>query len=187
MRMRKLARSTWMIAALAAACSSPQEPAAVAGDFEELPADQIMTDVVFRPTNGGIATALLHADTVYMYQDSSRYDLVGVDLEMYDETGALSGTLTSKTGEYSTINQAMVGRGDVVLITQDAQDGERRIETEELHYDPSMRRIWSDVPTVMYTAQGPIRGSSFSADDGFNNVTVTQYRGALPGGTREER
>jgi LPS export ABC transporter protein LptC len=178
--MRKLARSPWLLAAVAA-CSSPQEPAAVAGDFRELPADQVMTDVVFRPTNGGIATALLHADTVYMYQDSSRYDLVGVDLEMYDETGALSGTLTARTGEYSTLDQAMVGRGDVVLVTQDEQEGERRIETEELHYEPATRQIWSDVPTVMYTAQGPMRGTSFRSDDSFSNVNIPGYRGPIPG------
>lgn len=181
--MRKLAHSSRILAGLlaVAACSSPQEPAASAGDFHELPADQIMTDVVFRPTNGGIATALLHADTVYMKKDSSRYDLVGVDLDFYDATGGLSGTLTSATGEYATTTQAMVAHGDVVLVTKDENGADRRIETEELHYDPTTRQVWSDVPTVMHTADGVMRGTSFRSDDGFNNVTIPGYRGPIPG------
>lgn len=174
--MRYLANS-WLIAALVAACGgSPQEPA-VTGDFVPLPSD-VMTDVVFRPTTDGVQTALLRSDTVYMRRDSSRYDLVGVDLEMFDSSGKLSATLTSKTGEYSTVGQAMVARGNVVLITV---DGNRRIETEELHYDPNTRRIWSDVPTVMREEGNVYRGNAFTADDGFRNVNIPGYRGALPG------
>jgi LPS export ABC transporter protein LptC len=177
-RMRELTRYVWLLAASSAACGgSPQEPASN-GDFFELPADQVMTDVTFLPTNGGIATALLRSDSVYMAKDSARYDLVGVDLQIFDETGQLSATLTSTTGEYSTNDQAMVARGNVVLITVEEQ---RRIETEELHYDPSSRRIWSDLSTVMHTRDGPIRGTAFTADDGFVNVNITGYRGPVPG------
>jgi LPS export ABC transporter protein LptC len=174
--MRYLA-SPWMIVALAAACGgSPQEPA-VTGDFVPLPSD-VMTDVVFKPTTNGVQTALLRSDTVYMRRDSARYDLVGVDLQMFDTSGKLSATLTSETGEYSTVGQAMVARGDVVLITV---EGGRRIETEELHYDPNTRRVWSDVATTV-TEQGTVmRGHAFSADDGFRNVNVPGYRGPIPG------
>ena len=166
----------WTTVALAAACGgSPQEPA-VSGDFVPLPAD-VMTDVVFKPTTNGVQTALLRSDTVYQPRDSSRYDLVGVDLQTFDVTGRLSATLTAETGEYNSTGQQMVARGNVVLITQDG----RRIETEELHYDPNTRRIWSDVPTTVYEGDLVMRGTSFTADDGFNNVNIPGYRGPIPG------
>jgi len=173
--MRYLAM-LWTIVALAACGGSPQEPAAT-GDFRPLPSD-IMTNVTFRPTTDGVQTALLRSDTVYMRKDSARYDLIGVDLQMFDETGQLSATLTSETGEYSTLGQEMVARGNVVLITV---DDERRIESEELYYDPNTRRVWSDVATVMYEGGHAYRGTAFTADDGFRNVTIPGYRGALPG------
>jgi LPS export ABC transporter protein LptC len=165
-----------MIAVFAAACGgSPQEPVAT-GDFVPLPSD-IMTKVVFKPTTNGVQTALLRSDTVYMRRDSARYDLIGVDLQTFDETGRLSATLTSRTGEYSTVGQEMVARGNVVLVTTDG----RRIETEELHYDPNTRRIWSDVPTTVHEDGYVMRGTSFTADDGFRNVNIPGYRGPIPG------
>lgn len=173
--MRK-ATLLWTIAALVTACgSSPQEPTAT-GDFVPLSSD-VMVGVVFKPSTDGVQTALLYSDTVYMRRDSSRYDLVGVDLKTYDVTGRLSATLTSETGEYSTVGQKMVARGNVVLITTDG----RRIETEELHYDPNTRRIWSDVPTTVYEEGYVMRGTSFTADDGFRNVNIPGYRGPIPG------
>jgi LPS export ABC transporter protein LptC len=162
---------------LAAACSgSPQEP--VRGEFHELPADNVMTDVIFRPTSEGVRSAVLRSDTVYVYEDSAEYKLVGVDLEMFDENGRSTATLTSERGAFNTATEQMVALGDVVLITLEE---ERRIETEELHYDPSSRRVWSDVPTVMHTKDGPQRGTSFRADDQFRNVTVVGFQGRIPG------
>jgi LPS export ABC transporter protein LptC len=164
-------------ALFAAACSgSPQEP--VPGDFHELPADNVMANVVFRPTSDGVRSAVLRSDTVFVYDDSAEYKLVGVDLEMYDENGRMTATLTSQRGSFNTATELMVALGDVVLITLEE---ERRIETEELHYDPTNRRVWSDVPTVMYDENGPQRGTSFRADDQFRNVTIVGFKGRIPG------
>ncbi|MGH7506951.1 MAG: LPS export ABC transporter periplasmic protein LptC [Longimicrobiales bacterium] len=164
-------------ALLVVACGgSPQEP--VAGDFHELPADNVMTNVEFRPTSNGVRSAILRSDTVYAYEDSAEYKLVGVDLEIFDESGRRTATLTSERGEFNTATEAMVALGNVVLIT--VQD-ERRVETEELHYDPSSRQIWSDVPTVMHTKDGPQRGTSFRADDQFQRVQVIGFEGKIPG------
>jgi hypothetical protein len=67
----------------------------------------------------------------------------------------------------------MVAIGNVVLITNNL----RKIETEELHYDPNTRRMWSDV-TTRHTYEGRVQiGDSFQSDDEFTRVVVQNPRG----------
>ncbi len=160
----------------AAACERTQgDPVAV---YRELPADQIMIDVTHSPTNDGIRSAFGRFDTAYVFQDSSKLHLKGVNLEFFDSTGRKTATLTSRTGELNTQTQAMVARGDVVLITTvDA----RIIRTQKLHYDPSTRRIWSDLETAMQYQGDNVRADGFSSDDQFSRIEFVGLRGRVPG------
>ena len=94
-----------------------------------------------------------------------------VNLTLFDEAGGESAQLTSREGDFSNNTQAMIARGNVVLVTRGANP--RTIETEELHYDPNTKRIWSTRPTVMRSADGILRGTGFESDDQFQNVRVT--------------
>jgi LPS export ABC transporter protein LptC len=147
-------------------------------DFQEVPADMIMTDLDSFMTSSGIRKARLQGDTAHMYEDSSRLAIKGVRLAFFDEHGNDSGSLTSLTGDLNTATQAMIARGNVVLITK---VGNRRIETEELHYDPQTKRIWSEVKTLMIEGGSRITGDGFSADDKFTNVQVRNARGRVEG------
>jgi hypothetical protein len=70
----------------------------------------------------------------------------------------------------------MVARGNVVLITQN----NCRIESEELHYDPQTRRVWSEVFSTFIAGNRRATANSFNADDGFQNVTATGLNGTFP-------
>jgi lipopolysaccharide export system protein LptC len=72
----------------------------------------------------------------------------------------------------------MTAFGNVVLLTQ----GNCRITTEELHYDPSTRRIWSDVQSRFEIAGRVTTANSFRADDQFNNFEAEGMTGAIPRG-----
>jgi LPS export ABC transporter protein LptC len=160
---------------LLAACTQTQAPTDT--EFRELPADQIMVAVTHTPTSDGIRSALGKYDTVYVFEDSSKLHLKGVNLEMFDGTGRKSATLTSTTGELNTETQAMVARGNVRLVTHD----NRIIETEELHYDPTSRRIWSDVATTQRYQGDVLHVAGFKSDDEFNKIEFIGARGRLPG------
>ena len=169
-----------LLALMVAACAESAADPMVA-DYAQLPADQIMEQVEFSATADGIRAAKVVSDTAYIFEDSSAMHLRGVDLEMYDETGRQTAHLTSLQGVYNENTQAMTATGTVVLVV--LKDG-RRIETEELHYDPETHRIWSDVETVMQETDGTrTTVSSFTADDQFNNV---QSRGIRGGRTTTE-
>jgi LPS export ABC transporter protein LptC len=166
------------VAALAAiglaagACSDG--PQVVAGTFMELPADQVAFDMEVDIKDLGVLRARLHADTAHIWEDIARMATFPVDLRLFDDNGAQTARLTAREGELESRRNVMVARGNVVLVTT---DGQKRLITEELHYDPSTRRLWSDVHTVFYDGDTRLEGAGFRADDGMNDVQIFQSTG----------
>lgn len=182
--MKKTKSLVLLISALAVAACDPGSttPSAVV-DGQQLPADQVIYGLHHVMTKEGIRSAVLNGDTAYLQEEGRRFDLVGVNLVFFKETGQESGTLTSETGEYDMSDGSFVARGDVVLITE-GPDGTRRLETDELHYDVSGDQLWSDRPFVMREGERVTRGSSFRSDARFERWSVTgaQTEGGVQGG-----
>jgi LPS export ABC transporter protein LptC len=145
--------------------------------YQELPADQVLTGVHQTYTSNGVRSALGVYDSVYRFTDSSKVHLRGVNLRMFDETGQQTATVTSTAGVLNDATNEMTASGNVILVTNDL----RRIETEELHYDPNTRRMWSDVLTKMTYNDRVQIGDSFQSDDQFTRVTIQNPRGDVPG------
>lgn len=173
-----------LLAALAA-CDGSTEP--VSEDYQPLPADQVMISFDHTITAAGVRRAHLVADTAYVYEDSSSVELRVVHLEMFDEEGRPSSTLTSESGNYNQTTQRTVARGSVVLEIEGPNGG--TVWTEELHYDPATKRVWSNVATRYLTTDGKdLHGEGFTADDQFLNVAITGGSGTglpLPIGDRQ--
>lgn len=157
----------WLVPLLVAACGGEGDP--VSGrDFSDLPADQVMIGLDTDIKDMGVLRARLHADTAHQWEDSARTLMFPVDLKLYGENGGETGHLTAREGELESRTNRMVARGNVVLVTSDG----RRIETEELHYDPQSHRIWSDVRTVLIEGDQRIEGTGFRSDDQMQNLEV---------------
>ncbi|MGH7449476.1 MAG: LPS export ABC transporter periplasmic protein LptC [Longimicrobiales bacterium] len=153
-----------------AACNDSTAP--LTDEYESLPAETVITGADHVITSSGVRRAQLRADTAYIFEDSAMTHLRVVNLEMYDDAGKLTSTLTSEAGRYNKRTQKTVATGNVVLIMP-GPDG-RTIWTEELHYDPATKRVWSEVPVRMLTSAGQdIHGEGFTADDQFVNINIT--------------
>ena len=163
------------------ACSREATTPAAGVEQADLPADQIVYGLRHNMTNEGVRKAVLLSDTAYVREDGRRFDLVDVDLDFFDENGKPSGDLTSKTGEYQISTGSFVARGNVVLITHGPK-GPRRLETEELHYDPANNQIWSDKAFVLREGGQVSRGASFRSDTEFKNFTIQGAQGSIPSG-----
>jgi LPS export ABC transporter protein LptC len=164
------------LAALAvAACNGPTTPPT--SNYQSLPADQVMYGMEHNVTNGGIRSAHMKADTAFMFNDSSTIHLRVVDLDVFTEQGTVRAELTSLTGELDQTTNRMVARGNVVLVVK-GENG-RTIYTEELHYDPSQKQIWSDVKIRQVFPDGKENtATSFRADDQFKNFTAQNVTGS---------
>ncbi len=170
---------SWMAAVLVVfgvACN--RQPTPTGEDFQQVQADLIMIGMKSYLTSSGIRKAQIMGDTGFVYDDSSKVHVKKVNLTFFDEQGAESGSLTSRTGDFNTTTQAMVARGNVILITK---TGNKRIETEELFYDPQAHRLWSNVKTVMIEPGSRATGDGFTADDEFGNVQIKNLRGRVGG------
>lgn len=159
--------SLFVAAAVGCGGSGNSEPTA-AGAWD-LPANNVVIGMRHHITDEGMRRATLDADSAYFYEDSARVDLRGVYLRVFDEQGRQTTELRSEEGTLDTETDAMVARGSVRVNTTE-QD--RRIRTEELHYEPASGRIWSDVATTMIEDGTEVRGSGFTADEEFREVTV---------------
>jgi LPS export ABC transporter protein LptC len=156
--------------ALAACGNSATTPSA--GDVvQDLPTDQVIYSLRHVMTTDGIRRALLDGDTAYMGQTGAQIEIVGVNLTFFDEMGRESGTLTSLTGDFDWRARSMVARGNAVLTTR-GPEGERVLETEELHFDVGADRLWSTVPVVLRNGDQVLKGTSFESDGQFQNFTV---------------
>lgn len=164
--------ATLIVVALAA-CGGNEDPVAEPG-FRNLPADHVVLDLDTDIKDMGALRARLHADTAYIWEDSAKTLMFPVDLKLYDKNGAQTAHLTADSGELDSQTNNMFAQGNVVLVTV---DGDRRVLTEELHYDPQRERIWSDVHTVMFEGESRLEGAGFQANSDMTDVQVFESTG----------
>lgn len=162
--------------ALLTACGGGDQGPVVGGDLVTLSADKIIVGVRHYITSNGIRQALLLADTAYFYDDGAPIDFRSVELTIYGEAGGIAAILTSETATLDPRTEAMIARGNVVVV---APEDDQRLETDELHYDPGADRLWSDHPTTLIREGRVTRGDGFSSDGRGQNVTVISPSGQV--------
>ncbi len=171
----RLAGGVFVAAVLVAACGDTKNATVAAPALQEIEADNVIYGLNSYLTSQGVRQGHVRADTAYIYNDSSKLYLRRLEIVFYDDAGNERASVTARSGELEQNTDKMVARGDVVLMVK--TDG-RRIETQELFYDPTAERIWSDSATVMKEADGTVtRGTSFRSDIEFKNVRVENIRG----------
>jgi LPS export ABC transporter protein LptC len=163
------------------ACEQSSTTPSATANSDTLPAQKVLYGVHHVITKDGVRSSILDGDTTLVHEGSETLFLTGVHLQFFDVNGALSGTLTSRKGEYDIVGGLFVARDDVVLVTQDPA-GERRIETDELSYNVKTDDLWSDKAFVMKQNGRTTRGSSFKSDGKFStwNVFNAETTGGLP-------
>ena len=160
-----------------AACEAPTTGAVASDELVETGADNIVFGMATFISSNGIREARIEADTAFMYADSAKAKLRQMRIIFFDENGAERATVTGTAGEWDRNTNRMWAQGDVLLIVH--ADG-RRIESAEIIYDPVEEEVWSDSATVQTLANGRVtRGSSFRSDMEFQNVRITNIRGAV--------
>lgn len=161
--------SALLLAALAA-CEVDAPVATISEEDSFLGADGIIMGGTTTITNDeGIRTARLQFDTAFQWTDSTHQALRGVILTVFNEDGSERATVTSLRGTFEPLEESLTANGDVLLLVPFQ---ERRLETEELHYDPQLDQLWSDSAFVMTEAGGRREGTSFTSDLEFRNFLV---------------
>jgi len=150
-------------------CVEETSAPVAAPELLETGADHVMFRLVQQVSVNGIREGRVEADTAFAFPDSSVYSLRNPILVLYNEQGAERARVVAERGRFNYATKEMIARGNVVLTIP---EGNKRVETQELNYDPSGDRIWSDSLTVMREAGTVTEGLGFSSDLDFRRLQV---------------
>ena len=165
--MRQLAifAAIALAVASAGACNTAKQPPVTGGASVADSADQVLFDMNFLLTTNGVQRGDLTADTAYVLEETTRFDLRNPHVKFTSETGTPEGTMESKRGVYSTRTQILEGWGDVLIKLVDG----RTLRSPHVVYNQVSHVISSD---TNYTLT---RGPDSQSGIGF---TSTQAPGA---------
>lgn len=162
------------------ACETTVNTELADDDLQGMEANSVIYGMTSYLTTAGVRQGMVQADTAYMYADSSVARLLNMEIIFYDEEGRETATVVGRNGRWSQLTDEMVARGAVVLRIH--SDGSV-VESEEIHYDPALEKVWSDSTTVRTLADGSVTsGSSFESDMTFEHFVIRNPRGGTPPG-----
>jgi LPS export ABC transporter protein LptC len=123
-------------------------------------------------TTSGIRRAELLADTAYFYDQGNRLELRRVHVTFFTAAGAKDAVLTGRRGTYDVRAQKLVGRGNVLVVSEDG----RRLASPHLVYDRAANQVSSDSAFTFNEPGRRLEGVGFQSDPALRNLTV--LRGA---------
>ncbi len=160
---------------LAAACVNTTEEQPPAG-LETVDADEIIYGVSLNMSREGIREAMLTADSMFSWKDSTHARVMGLSLIVFNESGGRRATISAEEGRLNRMGNELTAMGSAVLSIPGQG---REIRTEELHFAPEVDRVWTDVPVVMHEGGCVFEGDRLQSDMDFDDVRIwgTRERG----------
>lgn len=167
-------------------CQAPTDTPLADEELMNLDADGVMYGMEDYITSNGIRSAVIRADTTYQFNDSSVVHMWGVDMTLYHDDGRERAHVTALRGRLHDRTQEMTAMGDVVLTILDAE-GDQRVLSPELTYNPNREEIFSDSASVWIRGGRSTSGTCFRSDLSFENITVCDIRGSADVGPGQGR
>ncbi len=133
-------------------------------------ADQVMYKPRTVLTDRGVLRAELTADTSYVFDENTRYELRIVSTVFFNRQGEKDGTLTSKRGTYNLRANVMEARENVVITSTDG----KRLSSPMVRFEQFRNMIVSDSPFVLIDGERRLEGIGFESDPQMLNVKVRQ-------------
>lgn len=123
-------------------------------------AEQVMLNVRALLTDRGVQKGELFADSAYVFDDNTRFELRTVRATFNTPTGVKDGDLRSDRGRYDLRQQVLEGFGNVVITTNDG----RRLTSPQLRYSQAMNEVSSDTSFTLVEPGRTLSGIGFRSD-----------------------
>jgi LPS export ABC transporter protein LptC len=155
--------------AVAAGCSK-QASAPRVGAHDSLAdsAEQVMLNVRSLLTDHGIQRGEMFADSVYIFDDNTRFELRTVRATFNTTTGVKDGTMTANRGRYNLRQQILEGFGNVVITTNDG----KRLTSPQVRYSQLANEVSSDTTFTMTEPGRTLSGVGFRSDPQLTHLRV---------------
>ena len=123
-------------------------------------AEQVMQNVRYVLTSGGVQRGELFADSAYIFDDNTRYVLKQVRTTFNTAEGVKNGTMTADRGKYNLRQQVLEGFGHVVITTTDG----RKLTSPYVKYNQAINEVSSDTTFTMVEPGRTLSGIGFKTD-----------------------
>ena len=131
-------------------------------------AEQVMQNVHYVLTSGGIQRGELFADSAYIFDDNTRYILKSPRTTFNTEAGVKNGTMRADRGRYNLRQQVLEGFGNVVITSTEG----RRLTSPYVKYNQALNEVSSDTNFTMVEPGRTLSGIGFKADPQLQHVQV---------------
>jgi LPS export ABC transporter protein LptC len=144
----------------AAGCRKTSKPPVAAEVALSDSADQVIFDGRFFVTKSGVNRGEMRADTIFVFNDNSKFVLRKISGKFNTETGAPNGTIRGNRGTYDRRIRILDGYGDVVVTSTEGD----RLTSNHLRYTEAADEISSDSAYTIVRKGDTQRGVGFRSD-----------------------
>jgi LPS export ABC transporter protein LptC len=159
---------TVLVVALTACSEKGTTPPVKGGRTMADSAEQVMLDVRALLTDHGVQRGEMFADTAYVFDDQTRFELRNVRATFNTSTGTKDGVMTGDRGRYSTRDQVLEGFGNVVIVTNEG----RRLTSPHIKFLQTANEVSSDTSFTLVEPDRSLSGIGFTADPQLTRVRV---------------
>ena len=145
-------------------------------------AEQVLFNTHSLLTNKGVQRGEMFADTVFIFDDNTRFELRKVRVTFNTATGAKDGVMSADRGRYNLRQQTLEGFGNVIIVSNDG----KRLTSPQLKYVQGLNEVSSDTSFTLVEPGRTVSGIGLKADPQLTHVKVTRNFGTkgsfmLPG------
>ena len=118
-------------------------------------------------TTNGVQKGELQADTMYVFNDQTKFDFRNARVKFNTETGAPNGTMRANRGLYDTRTQVLEGFGNVVITTLDG----KTLKSPHVKYNQLGNEVTSDTTFEVKAGNRTQSGIGFKTDPNLTRFT----------------
>jgi LPS export ABC transporter protein LptC len=131
-------------------------------------AEQVMLRVRSLLTDHGVQRGEMFADTAYVFDDNTRFELRKVTATFNTTTGAKDGVMSADRGRYNMREQQLEGFGNVIIVTNEG----KRLTSPHIRYLQGINEVSSDSAFTLVEPGRKLSGIGFKADPQLTRVQV---------------
>lgn len=168
--MRRLAIGLAIAIIAVGGCNSRQGSAPPVKSHSSLAdsAEQVMLNVNMLLTDRGVQRGEMFADSAYIFDDNTRFELRKVRTTFNTSTGVKDGTMVADRGRYDLRQQVLEGFGNVVITTNEG----KRLASPQLRYNQLSNEVSSDTSFTFSEPGRTISGVGFRSDPQLRNYKI---------------
>lgn len=99
----------------------------------------------------------------------------GIDVRFFDSFGQVDSRLSANYAEEQIHENLWIAKGNVVVVNKKGE----QLNTEELFWDQTEEKIYSDKFVKITTDKEIIHGEGFEADQNFENYVINKVTGTI--------